>query len=132
MKFKAYPKWVSVVFSVSTIGWIVMVIIDFVTKKDSGFAFYAHIALAAIYLICTIVYAIQYALSKRTKAKQTAAQEAAKFEAEKQAAVEQAIAQKKADDQQAAVRKALEAQEAAARNAAGQSAAAAGEEKTDA
>jgi len=100
MKIKSYPKWVSAVFCLSAIGWIVMVIIDLVTKQESKILFYSHIALAAIYLICTIVYSIQYAMSNHAKNKQLAAQEAAKHEADKQSAVEKALAQQQAAAQQ--------------------------------
>ena len=92
MKVKAYPKWVTFVFALSALGWIVMIIIDLVTKQNSGLLFYAHIALAAVYAVFTVIYAIQYGLSQHAKNKQLAAQEAAKLEAAKQEAVKQAAA----------------------------------------
>ena len=81
MKPKAYPKWVTVIFALSALGWIVMVIIDLVTKQESKALLYAHIGIAALYLIVTIIYAIQYGMSKHTRNKQLAAQEAARQEA---------------------------------------------------
>ena len=108
MKVKSYPKWATFVFALSALGWIVMIVIDLVTKQESKILFYAHIALAAVYAVCTVVYAIQYGMSKHAKNKHIAAQEAAKQEAAKQAAVQEAFAQQQAAAQQAA------AQEAAA------------------
>ena len=102
MKVKAYPKWVTFVFALSALGWIVMIIIDLVTKQNSGLLFYAHIALAAVYAVFTVIYAIQYGLSQHAKNKQLAAQEAAKLEAAKQEAVQQAAAAQSAAQESAA------------------------------
>ena len=95
MKVKAYPKWVTFVLALSALGWIVMIIIDLVTKQNSERAllFYLHIGLAALYAVLTVIYAIQYGMSKHAKNKQLAAQDAAKLEAAKQEAVRQAAAQ---------------------------------------
>ena len=106
MTVKAYPKGVTAVFALSTIGWIVMIIIDLVTKQPSRILFYAHIALAALYLICTVVYAIQYGVSKHAKNKQLAAEDAAKLEKAKQEAVQQAAAKQDAAVQTAAAQEA--------------------------
>ena len=76
MKVKSYPKWATFVFALSALGWIVMIVIDLVTKQESKILFYAHIALAAVYAVCTVVYAIQYGMSKHRTAK--AVQEAEK------------------------------------------------------
>ena len=102
MKVKSYPKWVTFVLALSALGWIVMIIIDLVTKQNSGLLFYAHIALAAVYAVFTVIYAIQYGLSMHAKNKQLAAQEAAKLEAAKQEAVKQAAAAQAAAQEPAA------------------------------
>ena len=93
MKFKAFPKWVTYVFALSTLGWAVMVVIDLVTKQESKLLFAAHIALAAVYLIATVVYLIQYGAAKRRREKYLA-QEAK--EAEEKLAAAQQEAQKNA------------------------------------
>ena len=105
MKVKAYPKWVTFVFALSALGWIVMIIIDLVTKQESKLLFYSHIALAAVYALCAVIYAIQYGMSRHAKNKQLAAQEAAKLEAAKQEAVQQAAAAAQATAQQAPAEK---------------------------
>ena len=110
MKVRAFPKWVTYAFAISTLGWIVMIIIDLVTKQESKFLFFAHIALAVLYLIATVVYYVQYSMAKRRRDKFLAQQEAEKQEAAKQAAVEAAIAQQNAV-QQAAVAETSASQE---------------------
>ena len=101
MKVRSYPKWALFVFALSTLGWIVMIVIDLVTKHESKILFYAHIALAAVYAVCTVVYAIQYGMSKHAKNKSLTAQEAAKLEAAKQEAVQQAAAAQEAAKREA-------------------------------
>ena len=93
MKFKAFPKWVTYVFGLSTLGWLVMVVIDLITKQESKLLFAAHVALAAVYLIATVVYLIQYGAAKRRREKYLA-QEAK--EAEEKLAAAQQEAQKHA------------------------------------
>ena len=85
MKAKAAPKWVTAIFALSALGWIVMIIIDLVTKQESKILFYAHIALAAAYAVCTAVYAIQYGMSKHRAAKAVQEAEKALQEAKKDA-----------------------------------------------
>ena len=93
MKVKSYPKWALFVFALSTLGWIVMIVIDLVTKQESKLLFAVHIALAAVYLIATVVYLIQYGAAKRRREKYLA-QEAK--EAEEKLAAAQQEAQKHA------------------------------------
>ena len=102
MKVKAYPKWVTFVFALSALGWIVMIILDLVTKQESKALFYTHIGLAAVYALFTVIYAIQYGVSMHAKNKQLAAQDAAKLEAAKQEAVRAEAAKQEAAKQSAA------------------------------